>query len=359
MLSVRARYQQIIHKHYPGDKRKPCPLAAPPETAVIIMKPLIIAVLAVLTSMRIFADSEYPKLELDNGEIQVSIYLPDADLGYYRGTRFDWSGIIEHVDFSGHRFYAPLHTEHNPLGHDHVSGPAEEFAMFKPMGFSEAQAGESFVKIGVGLLAKGADNEYKFYGDYRIIRAGEWEIEYGPDWVTFLQDLQGERGWAYRYRKTIRLQPGRPELVIEHRLENIGKKTIDITHYSHNFTLIDDVPYGPGYSVEFQFETDEPVPIKDLAWFRGNAIVVHKPLHQKSLWIELFEGEDPGGYNAALVRNNKTGAAVEFKSDTPITRMAFWAINRAACPEPFIQIHLTPGQTKEWSNHYRFIVDAE
>ena len=115
--------------------------------------------------MSVFAAVDYPGLELDNGVIQVSIYLPDAERGHYRGTRFDWSGIIERVDYADHRFYAPLHTEHNPLGHDVVSGPAEEFAMFNPMGFAEARAGESFVKIGVGPLEKGASDEYQFRGD--------------------------------------------------------------------------------------------------------------------------------------------------------------------------------------------------
>ena len=322
------------------------------------MKPLAIIILIALTSACAFADAEYPKIKLDNGKIQVSIYLPDVNHGYYRGTRFDWSGIIDRIDYAGHHFYAPLYIEHDPLGHDHVSGPAEEFAMFNPMGFSEAKAGESFVKIGVGLLAKDTDSEYKFYSDYKIIRAGKWNIEHGSDWVSFEQDFHGDRGWAYRYQKTIRLLPGRPELVIEHRLENSGKKTIDISHYNHNFTLIDDVPYGPDYSIEFPFTTDQPVPIQDLAWFRGNAIVVDKPLQQESLQIQLFEGEDPGGYNAARVRNHKTGAAVEFAGDARITHMAFWAIDRAACPEPFIQLHLTPGKTKEWSSHYRFSVDA-
>lgn len=90
-------------------------------------------------SMCASAASDYPKLELDNGEIQVSIYLPDASRGYYRGTRFDWSGIIERVDYRGHRFYSPLHTDHDPMGHDAISGPAEEFAVFNPMGFAEAK----------------------------------------------------------------------------------------------------------------------------------------------------------------------------------------------------------------------------
>ena len=75
--------------------------------------------------MYVFAAMDYPKVELDNDFIQVSIYLPDAAHGFYRGTRFDWSGIIERVEYADHRFYAPLNVEHNPTGHDSVSGPAE------------------------------------------------------------------------------------------------------------------------------------------------------------------------------------------------------------------------------------------
>lgn len=199
--------------------------------------------------------------------------------------------------------------------------------MFNPMGFDEAAA-------------------------------GAWQIESDSDRVEFVQDFEGERGWAYRYRKTIRLAPGRPELTIGHRLENSGANTIDINHYNHNFTLIDGTPYGPDYRVEFPFGSAQAVPISDLAWFRDNAIEVEQALGAKSLWIQLFEGEDPGNYNAALVRNLRTGAAVEFKGDTPITRMVFWAVERAASPEPFIRILLAPGQIKEWSSHYRFSAAA-
>jgi hypothetical protein len=309
--------------------------------------------------MSVFAAADYPRLKLDNGVIQLSIYLPDAERGYYRSTRFDWSGIIERVDYQGHRFYAPLYTDHDPYLHDAVSGPAEEFGMFNPMGFAEAKAGESFVKIGVGLLAKGDTDEYAFDGSYPLLRAGEWEVKPAPDQVDFRQHFVGDRGWAYRYRKSIRLLANRAEFVIEHRLENAGEKTIDISHYNHNFTLIDDVPYGPEYLVEFPFTSDKPVSLNNLAWFRGNAIEVVEPLRDNSLWIELFAGEDPGHYNAATVRNRKTGAAVQFRGDAAITRMVFWAVERAACPEPFIRIYLAPGQVKTWSSYYRFVVESQ
>ena len=309
-------------------------------------------------TMAVSAQDEYPRLQLDNDQLQVSIYLPDAERGFYRGTRFDWSGIIERVDHAGHRFYAPLHEKHDPYGHDHVSGPAGEFAMFQPMGFAEAAPGESFVKIGVGLLQKGESDKYLFNGDYRLLQAGEWNTQRSQDKVEFAQELQGERGWAYRYQKTIRLTPGQPEMVIEKRLENTGAKTIDIQYYNHNFTIIDDQPYGPDYQVEFPFATDVPIEINDIARFRGNAIELDAPLGDRSLWLPLFEGEDPGHYSAASVRNLRSGAAVQFKGDAAIHRMVFWAVERAACPEPFIRIRLEPGQTRSWSTRYRFSADA-
>lgn len=299
-------------------------------------------------------DAGYPKLELHNGEIRVSVYLPDPVHGYYRGARFDWSGIVEHVDTRHHRFYAPVHAMHDPHRHDGVSGPAEEFAMVEPMGFDEAAPGESFVKIGVGLLRKGDDNEYRFNGDYDIIRVGEWDIEHGPDRVSFFQDFVGERGWAYRYRKTVQLVSGLPELTIAHRLENAGAKNIDIDHYSHNFTLIDRLPYGPDYRVEFPFTTTIPIRINERAWFRDNAVEVPEPLGDSSLWIPLYEGEGRVDYNRAVIKHLPSGAAVEFTGDAPVTRMVFWAVERAVCPEPFIRLKLAPGEVTEWSSRYRY-----
>ena len=320
---------------------------------------ILLALIAVLACCHEApASNQYPKIQLNNGELQVSIYLPDAENGYYRGTRFDWSGIIEYVDYKAHRFYAPLHKSHDPYRHDAVSGPAEEFAMFNPMGFNEAKAGETFVKIGVGLLQKDERNEYLFYRPYKLIRAGKWEFAHEEEWIEFSQTLMGERGWAYDYKKTIRLIPGQPELVIEHRLVNTGDKAIDITHYNHNFTLIDGAPYGPDYTVEFPFSADKPTQIEGIAWYRANKIEVDQPLLDRSLKIVAFEGNDPGHYNAASVHNTRTGAAVEFYGSAPIVRMAFWAVERAVSPEPFISIKLDPGQAKEWSIIYRFTANT-
>lgn len=324
-----------------------------------LMKYSFAALLFVTGFPSVLAAVDYPSLILENEKLRVFIYLPDARNGYYRGTRFDWSGIIERVEYAGHRFYAPLHQIHDPETHDAVSGPAEEFAMYHPMGFDEAAKGESFVKIGVGLLAKNAGSEYQFHEKYRIIRAGEWDIDHGDDWISFHQDFRGERGWAYRYSKTIRLLPGLAELVIEHRLENSGERVIDISNYNHNFTIIDDQAYGPDYSVEFAFATGQAQPMKEFAWFRDNRIEVDKPLGENALWLQVYAGDGPAELNTATIRNNKSGAAVKFQGDSPITRMVFWAVEAAVSAEPFIAIHLTPGQVQQWTSHYQYLVDTD
>ena len=317
----------------------------------------------VLSASMLFAEEkdEFPMLELSNSELKMALYLPGAEDGYYRGTRFDWSGIIARAEYKGHSFYGPWRFPHDPAGHDFVTGPAEEFGMDKPSGFDEVEAGGSFVKVVVGLLRKGMEEDYKFYGEYEIIRAGEWEIEHGKDWVEFRQDFIGERGWAYKYNKRIELAGA--GFIIAHRLENSGDKTIDINHYNHNFTLIDGVPYGPDYSVVFPFVAKEPKDINaefpGLAWVRGNEIVVEEALGDRSLWVQLHEGAGPVEYNAGTVRNDKTGAAVHFKGDAPIIKYNFWSVKTAACPEPFIGIKLAPGEVQEWTNDYTFTVDEK
>jgi hypothetical protein len=198
-----------------------------------------------------------------------------------------------------------------------------------------------------------------FDGNYRFRCAGTWRIEQGRGRISFHQVLDGERGWAYRYRKTIRLLDGEPGFAIDYRLENSGTRKVDINHYNHNFTLIDGSPYGPDYLVEFPLATEEPKPINDLAWFRDNAIKVEGPIGDRSLWIQLYEGPGRSDYNAATVRNQITGAAVSFDGDAPIERMVFWAVERAACPEPFSRIRLDPGEATTWSSTYRFSADSD
>ena len=64
--------------------------------------------------------SDVPAVEITNGVIHAKIYLPEAMRGFYRGTRFDWSGVIYSLQTGGHDYYGPWFVKTDPTVHDFV-----------------------------------------------------------------------------------------------------------------------------------------------------------------------------------------------------------------------------------------------
>src|SRR5882724_6074115 len=83
-----------------------------------------------------------PEAAISNGEIKAKLYLPNANDGYYRGTRFDWSGVIYSLQYKGHDYYGPWYQKRRADVHDFVyeggdivagpcsavTGPVEEYS---------------------------------------------------------------------------------------------------------------------------------------------------------------------------------------------------------------------------------------
>lgn len=46
--------------------------------------------------------ADLPRAEISNGQITLRMHLPDARNGYYRSTRFDWSGAVYRLQYKGH-----------------------------------------------------------------------------------------------------------------------------------------------------------------------------------------------------------------------------------------------------------------
>jgi len=101
-----------------------------------------------------------------------------------------------------------------------MMGPADEFQ--RPLGYDTANAGQPFVKIGVGALRKRDTANYTSFQKYEIIDPGKWTVRKGADSVEFIQDLNDSAtGYGYTYRKTVRLINGKAEMTIEHGLTTL------------------------------------------------------------------------------------------------------------------------------------------
>jgi hypothetical protein len=195
--------------------------------------------------------ADVPQTEISNGVVKAKIYLPDVTRGYYRGVRFDWSGVVASLTFAGHEFFGQWFEKYDPLVNDAIMGPVEEFrGADGGEGFGEAKARGMFVKIGVGVLRKPDDEPYNFGRTYT---PGKRVIRPGKDHVDFLHELNTGEGFAYQYSKTLRMPRGKAQLVIEHALKNTGKRVIDTDVYNHDFYMLDHLATGPDIRVKFLF----------------------------------------------------------------------------------------------------------
>ena len=126
---------------------------------------------------------DHPRVRLTNGRLVAEVYLPDDQHGYYRGPRFDWSGIVGCASLNGHTFFGELVlAAMTPLITDAVTGPAEEFRHpTSELGYDEALPGGQFLKIGVGVLQRIDDAPYSFFRAYPIVDHGTWKVKvHGP-----------------------------------------------------------------------------------------------------------------------------------------------------------------------------------
>ena len=70
---------------------------------------------------------DHPRAELSNGALDAVLFLPAAANGYYRGSRFDWAGVIGCVAYKGHTYFGEWFSKYDPLLADAITGPVEEF----------------------------------------------------------------------------------------------------------------------------------------------------------------------------------------------------------------------------------------
>jgi hypothetical protein len=321
-----------------------------------------------MTPMTPFSAQTGPQWEIANSLIQVKLYLPDAARGFYRGTRFDWSGVVADLQYAGHSYYGEWFTQKDPAVSDFIyqgseivagpcsaiTGPVEEFA---PLRYDEAKPGGTFVKIGVGALRKPDDSPYSGYRLYEIADGGTWSIQTGTDAVEFTQELHDpSSGIGYVYRKRVSVAANQAKMSIEHSLSNTGTHAIETSVYDHNFLVLDQQATGPAFSITFPFavSSDEP-PEKDLAELRGNQVVYLKTLQgEESAYTTLQGfGNSADDYNIR-VENVAVKAGMIVTGDRPLAKVALWSIRSVISVEPFIDISIPPGGQQSWKYDYEY-----
>ncbi len=296
-----------------------------------------------------------PRAKIASKTIQAELYLPDATDGYYRATRFDWSGVIASLLYQGHNYFGVWFPKYDPKLHDSISGPVEEFRTGDSgLGYEEAKPGGTFLRIGVGVLRKPEERRFQRFKTYEIVDPGKWTVRTKPSSVEFVQEVTDpSSGYAYLYRKVVRVSPDQPQMVIEHSLKNTGKRLIESNVYNHNFFVIDGQPTGPDFVVKFPFNLTATGDRLGAATTRGGELsYTRELLTGQSAFTELTGfGSESKDFDIR-VENKKVGAGVRVRGDQPLWKVVFWSIRTVLCPEAYINMKIEPGREFHWRLTY-------
>lgn len=310
---------------------------------------LNLAILSVVCSF----DGAPPQASISNGLINAKLYLPDAVNGYYRGARFDWSGVIYDLEYKNHHYFGKWFEHYEPTLHDAIMGPVDSF---NPIGYDDAKTGDSFLRIGVGILQKPEEARYTFSTSYKILNSGTWKIKKKSSGIAFTHELKSEK-YQYLYTKNVTLTNGKPELILEHTLKNTGTTTLETDVYNHNFFVMDQQPTGPDFIVKLPFVPQGEFKGKPEKGAIDGKNIIYKEVISKG---EFFAVSPLTGYstdisdNDVRIENTKTGTGVRIKGDRPIVKFVFWSAAATVCPEPYIHLKVDPGKEISWNIRYEF-----
>jgi len=303
-------------------------------------------VYCILAAAAVSFAADPPQIEIANGASRAKLYLPDADNGYYRATRFDWSGVVASLEHKGHNYFGVWFPRYDPKLHDAITGPVESF---NAIGYDEAGAGGKFLRIGVGWLRRPEDARVNDFKTYEILDAGKWATRNGADWVEFTQTLAD----TYVYRKTVRLV--KDQLVLEHSLENTGKKPLETDVFNHDFYMLDNQPTSPDIVVKFPFNAQAGPDWSGPGEIRDRQVVYRQELQKGQTVSGEIKGFGASATDYDLrVENRKTGVGVRQTGDRPLSRLYFWSIRTTVCPEAYIHIRVEPGKEETWRTAYEF-----
>lgn len=300
---------------------------------------------------------ENPQTQITNGIIKANLYLPDSDNGYYKRSRFDWSGVISNLEYKGHTYFGLWFDQDNPPLSATIMGPVEAYA---PLNYSKVAIGDNFVKIGVGILKKTTNEKYSAFKSYTIVDSG-WVIKQKKNQVRFKQVVnQGDI--SFEYIKTVKLVKNEPKMIITHSLKNKGKHTIKTSGFNHNLFVIDEQPIGKGFELSFPKNiSGTGRGLGDIFDIQENKIIFKRTLEEEeSFACKYVEGINNSVENFKINLDNfNTGAGVKITGNQPLSRLRLWGNSKTICPETYIDIKVALGEEFSWSYSYDFYISEK
>lgn len=284
---------------------------------------------------------------LKNERVEIHVDLPQE---HYQGSRFDWTGKIQQIYFQG----VPLCiTEKNDLNADENlfgKGLYNEFGIDTALGFDEADIGEWFHKIGIGLLRK-SESGYHFFKEFEI-KPAKFSFTHLSDRIEISTISDTVNSYAYELEKKIQLRNN--GFFISYQMKNTGEKEIITDEYIHNFLALQKGNNSANYSLTFPFPISMKLQNGNLN--PDNVKLGNDYLHLKNspeeefFYDNLSNSKRVTGKWTLIDHNQSIG--ISESTDFEVSKINLWGTTHVISPELFHQIRLSPGESTDWTRTY-------
>lgn len=285
---------------------------------------------------------------LKNDKLYLHLDLPTEG---YQFSRFDWTGKITSVKSQDQLLSTeeiPNANTENALGR----GFYNEFGIDSPLGFREAEEGDWFHKIGVGLLKK-EGTQYLFSAPYEI-KPAVFEVYTQPNKTTLHCYGQKVNGYGYFLKKEIALH--KSGFNINYALQNTGEKDINTNEYTHNFIAFNQERVGSDYTLKLPFSLNpalfrEKVNPQNKVAFSGREVQFKSQPKEPFFFSQLNGSQNVKAHWELNHRSSKFSLSETGNFNTQ--KVNLWGSQHVISPELFFEIALKPGQVVKWSRNYQ------
>jgi hypothetical protein len=301
-----------------------------------------------------------PQTILSNQALTLRVMHPDPEKGFYRGGRFEWSGIIAEAFSPKHRYIGQAPDA--KTGEPHLSlGTASEFK--PPFAVPAEKAGEAShqIRIGQGVYVENEKASPEEKPTYRLEKAVPWQVEIKEKEKTIVsrQEFTHPSGYGYEYRKELILDSVLPVVTVIYRLKNTGTRPMEMTHYCHNWFCLDGA--STAYELTFPYKIESVVKVhakENGAQVEGGRITFDPAVGYKRVyWLSMHPVEGVAN-NTFTLRNVLTGALIRHTGDWMPSSVNVYATDDTFCPEPHYPMLVQPGETRTWTSRYEFLEEA-
>ncbi|MGV6831373.1 MAG: hypothetical protein ACWA5P_07425 [bacterium] len=284
---------------------------------------------------------------LKNKLLEIHI---DEPLENYNFSRFDWSGKISKLSFKGITLTTTERTDdvdQNQFG----QALYNEFGIEGALGFQEAEQGDWFHKIGIGLLKKDTKN-YDFMHYYKV-KPAQFSVTKEMDSINLKCNSDFYLGYAYRLNKKIELLENGFKIFYE--LINTGEKEIHTSEYVHNFLGFNKDPMNPSYILNFPFDIDQNT-FNESVNTEGKIKVNRNGFGFKDIPIDQFFFSNISGNNSVNASwellHKKLKISLKESTNFKTNKINLWGWQHVISPELFHTIHLKPNESTSWERTY-------